>query len=417
MSWTEFYKKARVLGHAVDRLNEGEEVVSYTTLADLEKIPSILSSATKEERKIRQQTFFHPALLARQRLGQGRHDRGEAVMFADARPEERDAEGIGIHLPLHLKSISVKEKIIKAGEEWDVSVRREQWGLDPVVELYTVVNIGRLVIEPEAKVVVKGNVFALLCQELVVQSGENTDFHIGILPTPFSIDFKRAPLNGRRGVDGESGVPGRPGYPLQVMSSILGYRLMVPFREGQLDGTDGTDGKDGTDGGCGQNGGACKIAEITIRHLEGRLIVFAQAGKGGDGMKGGNGGHGGDGGNAEKGCKLSHGFIPDGKAGDGGCGGCGGHGGHGGNGGISSNIYIGIPEGCEGNVLCRVLPSEGGKPGCGGLPGKGGTGGLPDGENGIDGLQGKNGYQGHSRPAPALFLNNHLLKPKAYEKL
>lgn len=39
MSWTEFYKKARVLGHAVDRLNEGEEVVSYTTLADLEKIP------------------------------------------------------------------------------------------------------------------------------------------------------------------------------------------------------------------------------------------------------------------------------------------------------------------------------------------------------------------------------------------
>jgi len=42
--------------------------------------------------------------------------------------------------------------------------------------------------------------------------------------------------------------------------------------------------------GVGRNGGMAKLAEITIRKVDGHLMVFAQAGAGGDGGNGGQGG-------------------------------------------------------------------------------------------------------------------------------
>lgn len=76
------------------------------------------------------------------------------------------------HLPVHVKAISVVEKTIAAGEVWDVSVRGSVWGLDDMEELYVTVNVCRLIIEPGASLIVRGNVFSLLCQEIMAH--ENT---------------------------------------------------------------------------------------------------------------------------------------------------------------------------------------------------------------------------------------------------
>jgi hypothetical protein len=58
-------------------------------------------------------------------------------------------------------------KTIPAGAAWDVSVRGGCWGLDEMEELYVAVNVGSLVLELGASLVVRGNVFSLLCQEVI----------------------------------------------------------------------------------------------------------------------------------------------------------------------------------------------------------------------------------------------------------
>ncbi len=163
----EFAAVAEMLDQDPDLLFAGDELVSFIRLPDFERARQVLSRATDEQRAKRGATFFD-AIRARQRLGQGMHDRGEAVVFADSVLHEPDLRGIQNHLPIRVKTVSVWQKRVPAGTEWDLSVRATDWDFDDdMEELYVLANFGTLVLEPEARLVVRGNVFSMVCQELV----------------------------------------------------------------------------------------------------------------------------------------------------------------------------------------------------------------------------------------------------------
>lgn len=411
-------ERVRLLGHDPSAIEQGKECCSYFTLPTIDDARRVLSMARAASRPERQKTFFNGPISARRRLGQGMHDRGEAVLFAAGTIDEADLEGQGRHFPIHVKAISVLEKTIAAGETWDVSVRGEAWGLDDMEELYVTVNVGRLVIEPGGSLVVRGNVFSLLCQEVIHRGNAPTSaFQIGILPTPFSADFGHGPLDGAHGVDGAVGRDGLDGRKLEVERTLLGFRLREEANLSVMNGTPGEEGKPGTDGSRGRNGGMCKLAELTLRSVTGHLTVFAGASEGGDGGRGGHGGDGGRAGDAGDGHKLWHSVVRGGNGGAGGHGGDGGKGGHGGNGGLASNIYIDVPVGDESNLTRIARPSKSGKAGPGGRAGTGGAGGRqgngPEvefdgtpGQTGASGIPGRAGASGRSRSAPWIFLND-----------
>ena len=415
--WKEFYDKAALFGHDRALLEQGETIERYFTFATLPEGRQLLSAATPEQRKLRQASFFTPPVAARQRLGQGKHDRGEAILFADGAFDDGDEQGVNNHLPARVKAVSIKEKTIPAGTTWDISVRGAEWGIDDLEELYTTINIGRLVLEPGARVTVQGNVCSMLIQELIVQPGQvpaaAQDFHIGILPTPFSVDLKHGPMDGAHGAHGRNGTNGADGAAGQVSSTMLGHVLIQEIDPQKMQGGHGTDGEAGSDGADGRNGGMCKIAEISIRRLEGNLRVFSQAGSGGNGGHGGHGGDGGNGGQGSRGYKLMSGLLAAGNGGHAGHGGNGAKGGHAGHGGLSSNIYIALPPQQVHQVHCLSLPAPGGKAGKAGQagnagqPGAGGALPLPAaaGQQGANGIDGKAGKDGRSRPGAYMFLN------------
>lgn len=346
------------------------------------------------------------------------HDRCEAAVVADGTIEDADRDGLNRHLPLRVKGLSVRQKTIKAGDVWDVSVRAEVWELDEKEELYVTVNVGTLVIEPGASLIVRGNIFSLLCQEIIhLGDPEASAFQIGILPTPFSVDFGHGPLNGSHGVDGANGRNGPDGHRLDVERTLLGFRLREKEDRPAMNGGPGEDGMHGTNGARGRNGGMCKLAELTLRTVDGQITVFAQAAAGGNGGHGGRGGNGGHGGNGGDGQKLWNGVVAGGDGGDGGRGGDGGKGGHGGNGGLASNIYINVPVEDEHKITRIALPSSGGNPGKGGAGGTGGDAGNrgngpgcefegKSGANGQPGVSRSSGHYGRSRPVPWIFLND-----------
>lgn len=414
----EFIERVRLLGHDLSAIEQGEECSTYFTLPKVLDARRVLSLATADSRRERQETFFNPGIAARRRLGQGLHDRGEAVLFAAGTIEEADRDGQSRHLPVHVKAISVLHRTIKAGDVWEVSVRGEAWGLDDMEELYVTVNVGTLVIEDGASLIVRGNVFSLLCQEIIHPGSIRADaFQIGILPTPFSVDFGYGPLQGTHGVDGAAGRDGTDGRKLEAERTLLGLQLREKADRSVMNGGAGDVGIDGTDGARGRNGGMCKLAELTLRRVSGSVTVFAEAGAGGNGGAGGHGGNGGRGGNGGVGQKLWQGIVNGGDGGDGGRGGDGGKGGHAGNGGLASNIYVDVPAADEYKITRIALPSKGGNAGRGGRGGDGGTGGRPGngpeaefdgtpGKNGEAGLSGQRGRSGRARPAPWIFLNN-----------
>ena len=286
----EFFGVAGMLGHDAKTLRAGVELRSHVRLPTMEDGRRVLSRATPEERQRRGATFFD-AIRSRQRLGQGMHDRGEAFTFADAEPTESDGKGLARHLPVRVSAISVAHKTLAAGEVWDVSVRGEDWGVDDIEELYVIVNVGVLVMEPGASLVVRGNVFSLVCQRLV-RNGPATEcvvpcpenFDIGILPTPFSVDTGSGPLDGADGADGAAGLAGADGLDLEIRTGMLGPLVVDETAEASPAGVAGTAGEPGQDGTRGRTGGMCKLAELTLREIAGTrgvVTVFAQAGRGG----------------------------------------------------------------------------------------------------------------------------------------
>lgn len=420
VQYAEFMSRVGLLSHDKLVIEQGGECCTYLTLPTIREGRRVLSMATQANRQARQKTFFNPPIAARRRLGQGMHDRGEAVSFAAGTIDHADLDGQSRHLPIHVKAVSVLRRTIAAGDVWDVSVRGEAWGLDDMEELYVTVNVGTLVIEPGASLIVRGNVFSLLCQEIIYPGEPPEDaFQIGILPTPFSVDFGNGPLHGAHGVDGAAGRSGTDGRKLEAERTLLGWRLRDQKDLSVMMGDAGEAGKDGTDGARGRNGGMCKLAELTLRSVSGSITVFAQAGAGGAGGHGGHGGNGGGGGKGGDGYKLWQRIINGGDGGDGGRGGGGAKGGHGGNGGLASNIYVAVPVEDEYKITRIAHSSQGGNPGEGGRGGAGGEGGRGgagpeaqfDGKPGRSGAQGATGLAGRcgkSRPAPWIFLNDNV---------
>ena len=412
-----FLEKADRLQHSREKLLGGEEIISFFKFLSLEEGGYAASNATTEDRAIRSKTFFHDSIIARAKLGQGVHDRGEAFVFAGVTPTEADRKSFSEHLPLHAKATSVLYKTVKKGETWDITIDPRFWGLNEMEEVYTILNVGTLILEKGARIVVRGNVFTMLCQQLICEDiNDANDFHIGIWPTPFAVDFGHGPHDGGHGENGFSGIAGVDGQPVYAQQSILGPWIAEEqvIQTGATAGSDGTNGKEGNKG---RNGGMCKLAEITIRSLQGGLHVFSQAGTGGNGGNGGAGGDGGDGGNGGNGAAGFNKIIANGNGGGGGAGGNGAKGGNAGHGGLASNIYIDIPVSYMRQLHLRSEPSIGGKAGAGGKKGLGGKGGDAGttgikvsagkaGLNGADGSTGKNGAEGRGRPGANFYVNN-----------
>ena len=413
---TPFYQIAGELNHDQTLLQQDHEIITYPRIATLEQARAICNRASPEVRKKRSQVFYL-GLENRQRLPLGIHDRTEEFVYAAGKVHPQDISGISNHLPLPYKLLSVKEKTVKANQIWDLSVHHEQWGLDYKDDLYTVINIDTLILEPGAKVVIQGNVLTLSCQNVIRLGQASSDYDIAILPTPFSVDRRKGEFHGLSGKAGQLGRNGHHGLSCDVEASIFGPRWVNREVEDKLDGESGCMGTNGQNGCHGLNGGVVKLAEIYINHLVGfektKLRIFTQAGKGGNGGNGGNGGASGKGGDGGEGVELAQLSISPGSGAQGGAGGLGGRGGRAGNGGISSNIFIEVPQTLVEHVKVTALSSESGKPGTGGAGGVGAVGGqaangsrLYQGCNGLNGVDGQPGNAGKSRPAGRVFINS-----------
>ncbi|MBL8228234.1 MAG: hypothetical protein JNL98_07145 [Bryobacterales bacterium] len=416
---SEFLAVAEVLGHTEGSqggaLWQGDTVCTYFGAATPEDLSRLACRATEAQRHQRLSTFFNPSIALRSRLGQGIHDRGEAAVFAAFQLSPEDRANVQKQLPAPVKAVSVISKRVAAGEEWDVSVRGEAWGLDDSHDLYVIVNAGTVILERGASIAVRGNVLSLLCQRLIVED-EGSPYHIGILPTPFSVDLRGGPLHGPPGARGANGHEGSSGRTMHVIPNILGGSLAHDISQEELHGHDGVRGADGSTGKDGRNGGMAKFAEITLRDVEGVVTLFVQAGTGGDGGRGGDGGDGGRGGDGARAYKVIREVFRGGNGGKGGDGGNGGEGGRAGSGGIASNVYINVQPGQEDRIRVTALASAPGNPGSGGNGGKAGDGGCvgagprselngTPGGRGVDGSPGRGGRHGRSRPAPYVFLN------------
>lgn len=410
-----FNRKAAQWGHSLQALQAGEQVDTYFTIDDFYVAREIISNATPAQRKLRQASFFHPDLMLRGRLGQGVHDRCEAIAFADGILSERDRAGLELHLPLRLKATSIARKVVRAGETWNVTVSPHHWGLDDREDVYRLLNIGTLILEPGSSIAVEGNVFSMLVQDLRTPTHCPPEMipQIRIMPTPYSVDFGHGPLHGMSGIEGKSGEHGAPGIIPQLGSTILGMYMNGEYSHADLSGKHGATGEKGTHGLAGRNGGMCKLAEITLQQLSGPLLVTAQAGTGGNGGAGGPGGNGGNGGGGTPAYRLYTGWSTAGDGGNGGDAGHGGHGGKGGNGGISSNIYLSVPEECKHYIGIQAWASLGGKGGKAGPAGQAGNAGNAgagpepgkEGQVGNPAISGKDGRDGHPRNPALVFLN------------
>ena len=351
------------------------------------------------------------------------HDRCEAYVFANGTVDDADRARLAIHLPFPARLLSVLYRRVVAGEVWDLTVEHRMLGIDERDDLFNVVNVGELVIEPGGRVIVQGNLLVLGCQYLrhPAPTRDAGDYQLGVLPTPGSVDRRVGPLHGQAGAPGGHGGPGAAGTCPAGVPTMIGFALSEP-PGGVMNGTRGSDGARGGDGEPGRTGGAAKTAEITIGRLTGPLALAVSGGRGGNGGDGGDGGAGGDGGDAAPGFRTTAGSVRPGRPGQGGRGGDGGHGGRGGNGGITSNVFVTLPERMTGQLRVVAYPAPGGKGGAGGRPNRGGRGGKKagdpavtaagDGADGANGVPGKPGRDGVRRPAPQVFVNGKPLEGK-----
>lgn len=406
----EFFQIAAMGNQDVDKLKRFIPQSTYFRVNTAEEM-SLISRATEASKRKRSLTFFD-GIEYRARLPQGLHDRGEAYGFAGIPLDrKRNQAGLENHFPVYVRLISIPEKIVEENEEWDVSVYPSEWNVDERIELYNIVNVGRLVLHKNASVVVKGNAFVFTCGLLEKLAVSENQFDLGILPTNHGFGLRRGVFNGNNGSDGSKGATGRDGkFPL-IGRNFLGAFVPDGVTQNDLDGKSGCPGSDGTEGEAGLTGGACRLAEINIRSIAGDMpfVVGVVAGNGGDGGDGGKGGDGGDGGNGAAAIKTFEGKWVGGLAGNGGNGGNGGTGGRAGHSGMSSHVFIDVPLACEQQVYFFSRPGKPGRPGRGGSPGNGGASGRSDiGEAlaGKEGNVGSDGKPGRILPAAKVYLND-----------
>lgn len=387
------------------------------------KIPTLqagrraLGPASDSARIARSRVYWQQSQMrSRGRLRLGMHDRGEEYLLADGAIHETDLDGHRNHLPLHVGVICQPEIRIERGQTLDLTASHTWWPeLDDREELYVVLDVDRLIVEPGARLQVRGNICVCNIGHLIAEAPGRSgplgspQFEMAIRGTDhaaFSLLRDEVAQDGRKGPDGLDGRDAREPKP---EPSIFGpLPSSDTLHEAATDGQDGTDGRDGTHG---QNGGLAMVADIRIKQLTGfgrnGLRVFGQASPGHAGGAGGDGGKGGDGGSGRT------------HAARGGAGGAGGNGGHGGHGGLAGNIFVELP--CETRALVEAcsLDSLGGAAGRGGLGGKAGRDGEVKGSGkpacvrtARSGRNGREGRPGRSRPGPCIHLLESAERPE-----
>lgn len=356
----------------------------FVELPSIDEARSLLGPADPATRRRRSEVYFEAMPHAgRARLQLGMHDRGEEYIFADGQICADDAAGHARHFPAHLKVVRLGHQRIGRGQTWDVSASHTAWpGVDHREELYVLVHVDRLVVEPGSSLAVHGNILVLECTEirLCSDAGVSSEdvFEIRILPTRHPAFSRVRSVPGMMGPSGANGANGADAPASVVVGTPFGpiQDRIVP----DWDGAPGADGERGTNGGGGQNGGMTMLTDIRIGALVGfgprSLRVTAQAGAGRPGGAGGDGGSGGAGGKGADGLDGVGGLVPGGLGAPGGKGGDGGDGGRGGNGGLGSNIFIHLPAADAACLDLRSIDSAGGPGGAGGKGGSGGVGGV-----------------------------------------
>lgn len=406
----EFFQIAAMGNQDTEKLRGLVPQLSYIRVESAEEM-SVISRATEKSKRKRARTFFE-GIEYRARLPQGLHDRGEAFCFAGIPLDKsKNQARLESHFPAYVRLISIPEKIVEENTEWDVSVYPSEWNLDERIELYNIVNVGRLVLRKNASIVVKGNALVFTCGIVEKLAASEKLYDLGILPTNHGFGLRRGEFNGNRGSDGSEGTNGRDGnFPL-IGRNFLGAVIPSGVTQEDLDGKSGSRGIAGSDGEAGLTGGACRIAEINIRSISGNLpfIVGVIAGNGGDGGDGGDGGKGGNGGNGAPAVKTYDGTWVGGVAGNGGDGGHGGTGGRAGHSGMSSHVFIDVAPEEECKLFFFSRSGKPGRPGRGGKSGIGGFAGKSDmnkAMSGKDGKAGEEGKPGRILPAARVYMND-----------
>ena len=395
----EFYRVAEQFGVSRQEIDSGEKIIKKTGAKTVDDLRNKVSMATDEMRQIRAASFFDN-IRSHGKIGQGIHDRLEAYIFANGSFSEEDLTGMSKHIPIPILFTCGKKITVKSGECLDLTANRADWDRGNGDDVFSILNVDTLILNPNSIIRVRGNLFVIVCQHLINKGGK-----IEILPTDFSYEISyHGSFNGSCGLNGIDGMKPIRTAEAPISSTIFGkFYMGKPL--GKLDGAAGHDGCDGKNGENGFCGGAVKIAELNLREITGirPLEVSIQGGCGGNGGDGGNGGNGGDGADPGASYRTLTEIIPEGTGGNGGCGGNGGNGGRGGHGGISSNIYIEVQD--KEYVHVHVNPGYGGNGGKGGKGGLGGHGGKNGGFDGPPGKDGKDGLHGHTRAKAAVFIN------------
>ncbi|MFF2922608.1 hypothetical protein ACFVTP_09410 [Streptomyces celluloflavus] len=413
---------AELLGHRPDRLKAGEELWTCLRVSSLALARQVLCRADDAQRARRADAFSAGTGERRRSLTQGFHDRCEAYVFAGLPPAAADEEPLRTRMPFRVHALSAARKVVRSGEELDLSGPRSA---EEQVETFCVANFGTLVLEPGARLVVRGRVLSLLCQRLV-RLGRDRDegfagyadhggYDLGVLPAPGGPGVEGA--DGVEGAHGRAGADGERGRDAVPEPTMFGRVARRPASPEVLAGQDGQPGGAGRRGRRGHHGTAARCAEITIREIiGGPFVVLARPGDGGAGGAGGAGGTGGRGGDGGLGGWSLPYPVVGGAGGRGGDGGAGGTGGRGGDGGDASPVFVTVPFGQRESVLPRALPGEPGPGGAAGAPGRGGAGGRDDegptdavrssadGGPGTAGRPGKPGQAGHRSPAPRILI-------------
>jgi hypothetical protein len=106
-----------------------------------------------------------------------------------------------MHLPFPAWLLNVLYRRVAAAEVWDLTMEPRVLGIDERDDLFNVVNVGELVIEPGGRVIVQGNLLVLGCQHLRRPAPARVagDYQLGVLPTPRSVDRRAGPLHGLAG--------------------------------------------------------------------------------------------------------------------------------------------------------------------------------------------------------------------------
>lgn len=151
-------------------------------------------------------------------MGQGIHDRLEAYIFADGTFTEYDIEGMNRHVPIPIMLSCARNITVNPGECMDLTANAADWDRGKGDDLFSILNVETLVLEAGAKIRVRGNLFVMLCQNLVNHGGS-----IEILPTDFSYEKSyTGNMDGRNGQDGKMGCNAEATPKLQIQSTILG---------------------------------------------------------------------------------------------------------------------------------------------------------------------------------------------------